>query len=126
MPRIVLDVCPQCQADVSRRMGFITKPTIVCPRCQYEMLVTSRAVVNNWGYNIAALAILVAWGFFLMIAFNSPQVKPPTGGAAGQWAAFLVGIGLGCFIPALIVAGIPAVIVGRCVGHWMAARLGAR
>jgi hypothetical protein len=125
MPRIVLDVCPQCQADVSRRMGFITKPTLVCPKCGYEMRVTSRAVVNNWGYNLGALAILVAWGFFLMIAFTSPKVKPPAVGAAAHWAAFLVGIGLGCFIPALIVAGIPFVVIGRCVGRWMASRLGA-
>ncbi len=126
MPRIVLDICPQCQADVSRRMGFITRPTLTCPKCNCEMRVTSRAVVNNWGYNLAAWATLVAWGFFLMIAFTSPQVKPPTSSEAAQWAAFLAGVGLGCLIPALLVAGLPFIVIGRCIGHWMAARLGAR
>ncbi len=58
---VVLDVCPRCNTDISRRLGLITKRVITCPNCGLEMNVNENAVINNWQFNGAVIGFLGIW-----------------------------------------------------------------
>src|SRR5689334_11934452 len=79
MPMVILDVCPRCHSDVSRRVGVITTRLIVCPKCQFEMFVTPKAVVNNWQFNAAVWAGVAMWGGFAAIVLTNPEAATNLG-----------------------------------------------
>jgi hypothetical protein len=125
MAVIILDVCPRCKTDVSRRFGLITTPTIVCRNCGYEMRVTRNAILNNWAFNLCVGAILFAWGVLALAVLCSPEAaaavgggfkKPVRSGADRLMVALLAGL------PALL-AAVPGVLVGRLLGWCVAERL---
>jgi len=127
MPCYQKDVCPRCRADVSRRFGVITTPTIDCRVCQFPMRVTSLAVMNNWQFNAAAPVGLALWVAALFIIFGSPET-------AARWAWELGATPSGHdtqdhLAMALVAGGaalfcsVPFAIVGRIIGFFVARRL---
>ena len=77
---VVLDVCPGCRTDVSRRFGLITTPTIDCPRCGRTMNVTRSAIQNNWQFNFGWVAGLGTWiGLGAMLVLDpAPDLRVVT------------------------------------------------
>ena len=125
MPMVILDVCPRCRSDVSRKFGLITTRLIVCPKCQFEMFVTPKAVVNNWQFNAAVWAGLAMWIGFASIIFTNSDTAATVGRhlqlPVRTFENRLVLAFAGC-IPALFVA-LPFALVGRIIGFSVARRL---
>jgi hypothetical protein len=121
------DVCPRCRADVSRRLGVITTPTITCRVCQFPMRVTALAVMNNWQFNFAAPVVLAIWVGAVVIIFRSPETvahwagelrAPPTGHDLQDRLAMSLTAGV-----VALFSSIPFAVVGRLIGFFVARRL---
>lgn len=117
MAVVLLDVCPKCRVDVSRRFGLIRTPIIPCPSCGYEMRVTADAVRNNWQYNFIMVAGLFFWLILAGIVLLDPkaaiQALARYGNAKGvdnPW--ILAGLS---FVPAFLLA-MPFALIGRIIG----------
>jgi hypothetical protein len=98
---------------------------IVCPKCQFEMFVTPKAVVSNWQFNAAVWAGLAMWIGFASIIFTNPETAATIGRyfqlSARTFENRLVLVFAGV-IPAVIVA-LPFALIGRIIGISVAARL---
>ena len=127
MPYYQKDVCPRCRADVSRRFGLITTPTITCRVCQYPMRVTALAVMNNWQFNFAAPVVLAIWVGLALIIFRCPDTVAhwadqlgarPSGHALQDRLAMVLVSGV-----VALFCSVPFAAVGRLVGFFAARRL---
>jgi hypothetical protein len=127
MPYYQKDVCPRCRADVSRRIGLITTPTITCRVCQFPMRVTALAVMNNWQFNFAAPVVLAIWVGAAVIIFRSPDMVArwaselgvnPSGHATQDRLAMVLLSGV-----LALFCSIPFAVLGRLVGFYAARRL---
>jgi hypothetical protein len=124
MAVVILDVCPKCRVDVSRRFGLIRTPVIACPSCGYEMRVTENAVRNNWQYNIGVGAILIIWLILACLVLLDPKGASAfavrfgkTKGIDNPW--ILAGMS---FIPAALI-GLPFALIGRIMGIGVARQM---
>jgi hypothetical protein len=124
MAVIIVDVCPKCKVDVSRRLGLIKTPLLACRRCGYEMRVTANAVRNNWQYNFAMAAGLFLWFFFACLILLDPRGAAELAARAGRfrgvdnpWVLSLM-----AFVPAFLIA-LPCGLMGRLIGIGVARRL---
>jgi hypothetical protein len=125
MPVVVLDVCPRCKTDVSRRLGLITTRTIACAKCGHEMRVTQNAVINNWQYHGAVLAFLVLWTGATVLILSRPDVAAEVGRRAAlpcQTMKERATLALVAAVPILLCA-MPFAVIGRVVGYYVAQRL---
>ncbi len=119
MAYIILDVCPKCKTDVSRRLGFITTPSITCSKCGHSMYVTESAVLNNWQYNVAVGAWMLAWAVFVIVLWASPEAAMSASRFFGMRVLdteHLIYMSVLAFIPAAFV-GLPFGLVGRMCGY---------
>ena len=121
---VIIDVCPKCRVDVSRRFGLIKTPLIVCRKCGYEMRVTAKAVRNNWQYNFAMAAGLFFWFVFACIilldqkgAMDFATRLGKFKGVQSPWILAVLS-----FVPAFLLA-LPFGGIGRIFGIWKATQL---
>jgi hypothetical protein len=124
MPVYQKDVCPRCRADVSRRLGVITTPTINCRVCQLPMRVTAVAVMNNWQFNVAAPVVLAIWASAVVIIFRSPDSvahwawelgASPSGHDMQDRVAMVLVSGVVAFF-----CSVPFAVLGRIIGFFVA------
>src|SRR4051812_28311997 len=103
----VLDVCPRCKMDISRRLGVITSPSVNCSFCGQLMRVTRDAILNNWQYNGLMWPFFSIWAGMALVTLFNPDVAVeiikrlpmPVDVVVGQ----MIGAAL-CFLPAGICA----------------------
>jgi hypothetical protein len=124
MPVYQKDVCPRCRADVSRRFGVITTPTITCRVCRFPMRVTTPAVMNNWQFNFAAPVVLAIWVGAVVIIFRSPDTVAHW---AGELGATPSGHDTQDRVAMVLLSGvvalfcsIPFAVLGRLIGFFVA------
>jgi hypothetical protein len=127
MGYVIIDVCPQCRSDVSRRFGLIKTPLIGCRKCGYTMRVTPNAVRNNWQYNFAVVAMLFFWLVLAGIVVLNPKGAMRFVSQLGSfknleshWPLAVMS-----FVPAFILA-LPFAMLGRIMGIATASRLPSR
>jgi hypothetical protein len=125
MPVYRINVCPRCKADVSRRFGLITTPTVVCHSCRFEMRITGKAVTDNWGYNFAALAGLAIWGGIALLILASPESAAALGKRMSLPAATIQDRLLLAALSGVAAAlcAIPFAVIGRLIGYFVGQRL---
>jgi hypothetical protein len=121
---VILDVCPKCRVDVSRRFGLIKTPLITCRKCGYTMRVTANAVRNNWQYNCVMVATLAIWLILACIILLDPKGATHFAGQLGKFKGttspwVLAGMS---FVPAFLMA-LPFALVGRILGIQAASRI---
>ena len=121
---VMLDVCPKCKVDVSRRFGLIKTPLITCRKCGHEMRVTAKAVRNNWQYNFVIVAMLIAWAVLACVVLLDPKsatrLAPGLAKFKGLQAPWTLAIL--SFVPAFLIA-LPFAAVGRIFGMRAASRI---
>ena len=121
---VIIDVCPKCRVDVSRRFGLIKTPLIVCRKCGYEMRVTAKAVRNNWQYNFAMAAGLFLWFVFACIILldqkGAMDLATRLGKFKGVQSPWILAVL--SFVPAFLLA-LPFGGIGRIFGIWKATQL---
>jgi len=107
-------------------MGLITTPTIVCGVCRFPMRVTAVAVMNNWGFNFVAPALLAIWAAAVAVIFLNPEMAadwmrefriPATTALRDKLALVLLAGVLATF------CSMPFLVVGRIFGFFVARRL---
>src|SRR5262249_1719913 len=118
MAVVILDVCPRCRKDVSRRLGVITTRTIVCPRCDYEMKITANAVTNNGQYNGVMRVALPVWIGLAAAILASPTVAAAVGGLFKLPVQTLQNRLIVALVAGIlaVVVGLPFAVLGRMIG----------
>ena len=124
MSVVILDVCPKCRVDVSRRFGLIKTPLITCRKCGYEMRVTAKAVSNNWQFNFAIVPMLIFWLVLAGIVLLNPDAATRFAAQSGKskgtvspWVLAALSL-----VPAFGMA-LPIAFVGRLLGFRVASRI---
>jgi hypothetical protein len=125
MPFYHKNVCPRCNADVSRRFGLITTPTVVCRSCRYEMRVTGRAVTDNWAFNFMTLAALAIWGGMAVLILASSESAAALGKRMSLPAGTIQERLLLAMLSGVVAAvcSIPIMLLGRIIGYFVGRRL---
>jgi hypothetical protein len=109
--------CPRCKADLGRRFGLITTPSVVCPGCGANVRIDRNVIAQNWGYNFAWVGGLLAWAALAAAVLLDPAFAATLGNKtlpAGTFEQRLVIAGF-CAIPALF-AGLLLGGVGMLLG----------
>jgi hypothetical protein len=109
--------CPRCKADIGRRFGLITTPSIICPQCGTTVRIDRNVIAQNWGYNFAWVSGLLIWAGLAIAVLADQQFAAKVGNKTLPAATMqnrLVIAGF-CAIPALL-AGLVCGGVGMMLG----------
>ena len=73
MAATIVQVCPHCRTNVSRQLGFINSPILICPGCEAEVRANPRAIADNWAFNAMILGTILIWAGLGVVLMTNPD-----------------------------------------------------